>query len=110
MSGDTEMFYWSGYLSYADGKFDIGYSGRGDSGYNISLFAVLDVDNVSSYLPFADQGAMSIVEDALIFETVIAPTKSCIVECRDVFYINGEAQQTPVYTSGRNHSEYISWY
>ena len=39
MSGDTEMFSWSGYLGCADGKFDIGYSGMGDSVYNISLFA-----------------------------------------------------------------------
>ncbi|WP_251205691.1 SMEK domain-containing protein [Acetatifactor aquisgranensis] len=98
MSGDTEMFSWSGYLGCADGKFDIDYGGRGDSGYNISLFAVLNVDDVPSSLSFAGQDAMSIVEDALIFETVIAPTKSCIVECQDVFYINGGAQQTPVYT------------
>ncbi|MCM1119018.1 MAG: SMEK domain-containing protein [bacterium] len=95
---DEIAFSWSAYLTYDNGEFGLGYGGRGEEEYHISLFAVLDVDSKPSNITFVGQDTTSIVEDALVLETVIAPTKSCVVECQNVFYINGKPQQTPVYT------------
>lgn len=48
---------------------------------------------------FTGENATPVVEDILQVETVLAPTKSCVVKCRNVFSVNGKPQQTDVYTA-----------
>lgn len=98
VSSADKSYGWSAYLLYKDGKFEIGYGGMGDGGPQVTLFAVLDVDSRPSRLTFTGPDSTPVVGDTLRVETVIAPTKSCEVTCRDVFSVNGELQQTELYT------------
>lgn len=93
---DTDFF---AYLSKDENGFYLGYGGAGEPGYRISLFAVLDVDQNPSAVYFTGEDATPVVEDILQVETVLAPTKSCVVKCRNVFSVNGKPQQTNVYTA-----------
>lgn len=99
VSGDEIAFSWSAILVYNKGNFHLEYGGGGSPPYRISLFAELDVDSNPAGLSFTGQNTMSIVEDVTVLDTVIAPTKSCVVQCQNIFYINGEPQQTPVFTA-----------
>ena len=92
-----ETYGWGAYLLYNNGKFTIGYGGMGDRGPQVTLFAVLNVDSRPSKLTFTGPDSTPVVGDTLRIETVIAPTKSCEVECRNVFTVNGEQQQTKLY-------------
>ena len=99
-AGGTD--YDSGFIAYlvrSEDGFYLDYGGMGGPGYRISLFAVLDVDQNPSAVYFTGEDATPVVEDILQVETVLAPTKSCIVKCRNVFSVNGKRQQTDVYTA-----------
>ena len=90
--------FWA-FLSRREDGFHLEYGGMGGQGYRISLFAVLDVDQNPSAVYFTGENATPVIEDMLQIETVLAPTKSCIVKCRNVFSVNGKRQQTDVYTA-----------
>ena len=47
---------------------------------------------------FSGEQANPRVEDTFRIETVVAPTKSCNVVCKDVYSVNGELQETPEYS------------
>ena len=99
-AGGTD--YDSGFIAYlvrSEDGFYLDYGGMGGPGYRISLFAVLDVDQNPSAVYFTGEDATPVVEDILQVESVLAPTKSCIVKCRNVFSVNGKRQQTDVYTA-----------
>ena len=98
VSSGEKSYSWSAYLLYHDGKFEIGYGGMGNPGPQITLFAKLDVDSRPSRLTFTGPDSTPVVGDTLRIETVIAPTKSCEVTCRNVFTVNGKQQQTEIYT------------
>lgn len=100
-SGEDCSANWSVYLILSDIGFNLDYGGRGDSPdeYGITLFAVLDVDSKPSMITFTGPGSTPRVEDTLRVETVLAPTKSCVVTCRNEFSIDGTIQQTDVYTA-----------
>ena len=74
------------------------YGGVGDAGYSVTLFAVLDVDANPTSIRFSGEQANPRVEDTFRIETVVAPTKSCNVVCKDVYSVNGELQETPEYS------------
>lgn len=90
---------FNAFLSWREGEMALEYGGKGDRGYKITLFAVLDVDRKPSAVYFTGENATPFVEDILQIETVLAPTKSCIVKCRNVYLINGKRQQTDTYTA-----------
>lgn len=93
---DTGFF---AYLLKSENGFYLDYGGVGGQDYRISLFAVLDVDKKPSAVYFTGEDATPVVDDILLVETVLAPTKSCVVKCRNVFSANGKPQQTDVYTA-----------
>lgn len=66
--------------------------------YAVTLFAVLDVDARPTSIRFRGEDATPRVEDSYRIETVIAPTKSCRLRCKDVYSVNGELQETPEYS------------
>lgn len=98
VSDGENSYTWGAYLTCIDGKFDLDYGGRGDLGPFITLFAILDVDSRPKKISFTGPDSTPVVGDTLRIETVIAPTKSCEVKCRNVFRVNGELQQTDSYT------------
>ena len=73
-----------------------GAGGMGDGG-SITLFGLLDVDQNPSAITFSGQDAYPIVHDTFRIETVIVPTKSCLVRCKGVYSVNGERQETDTY-------------
>lgn len=87
------------YLHWGADGLALEYGGIGGPGYKITLFAELDVDQNPSAVYFTGENATPFVEDMLQIETVLAPTKSCIVKCRNVYSINGKRQQTDTYTA-----------
>lgn len=95
---DYDSEFWA-FLSRREDGFHLEYGGMGGQEYRISLFAVLDVDQNPSAVYFTGENATPVIEDMLQIETVLAPTKSCIVKCRNVFSVNGKRQQTDVYTA-----------
>jgi len=101
LQGQNCSAQWSAFLYLTNGKFILDFPGVGGppSEYNITLFAVLDVDSHPKYVIFSGETSNPrINHDILRIETVIAPTKSCIVKCRNEFTIDGKIQQTPDYT------------
>lgn len=94
---DYTCDFWA-YLHWGERGVELQYGGMGGPGYKITLFAELDVDQNPSAVYFTGENATPFVEDMLQIETVLAPTKSCIVKCRNVFSINGKRQQTDIYT------------
>lgn len=87
------------FLDVAGGGFRLDSGGIGDQDTgDITLFAVLDVDKKPSYVTFAGEGSTPRVEDTLRVETVLAPRKSCLVRCRNVFLVDGGKQESDVYT------------
>lgn len=98
-SGGNCSSVWSAYLYLLDDGFGLDYGGNGDHIYDITLFAVLDVDSKPSELTFTGPDSTPRVGDTLRVETVLAPTKSCVVTCRNEFLVNGASQQTDVYTA-----------
>lgn len=90
---------FAAYLDLTENGFCLKYDDKGGYNPTISLFAVLDVDQKPSAVYFTGKNAIPSVEDILNIETVLAPTKSCVVECRNVFSVNGKRQQTDVYTA-----------
>lgn len=84
-------------LRCSDGNFFLDYGGVGDYEPWITLFAILDVDSNPQRITFTGPDSTPVVGDTLRIETVIAPTKSCEVECRNVFSVNGKSQQTDVW-------------
>lgn len=84
-------------LRCSDGKFFLDYGGIGDGGPQITLFATLDVDSDPQRITFTGPDSTPVVGDTLRIETVIAPTKSCEIECRNVFSVNGKSQQTDIW-------------
>lgn len=95
---DYDCDFWA-YLAWREKGFCLEYGGMGGSGYRVTLLAVLDVDRNPSVIHFTGENATPFIEDILQVETVLAPTKSCIVKCRNVFSVNGKFQQTDVYTA-----------
>lgn len=95
-TGD-ELVVWS--LQWNENQgLNVFYGGIGGGGYSVSLFAVLDVDANPTSIRFTGEEANPRVEDTFRIETVVAPTKSCTVVCKDVYSVNGELQETPEYT------------
>lgn len=84
-------------LRCSDGKFFLDYGGIGDGEPQITLFATLDVDSDPQRITFTGPDSTPVVGDTLRIETVIAPTKSCEIECRNVFSVNGKSQQTDIW-------------
>ena len=80
-----------------DGRFYIINGIGGGGGYEVTLFAVLDVDAHPDSIRFTSEEATPRVEDTYRIETVIAPTKSCHLRCKDVYSVNGQLQETPEY-------------
>ena len=97
MNGEQIDYGFMGTVVYDDetSQFYPGYGeGLGD-GFSTTLFAVLNVDNFSGdYLHFISLESMPRVEDTYIIETVIAPTKSCYIECNNSFEISGKNYKT----------------
>ena len=88
------------YFDLVEDGFNLRYPGiGGGEEYWISHFAVLDVDQNPSSIRFKGKDATPLVEDILRVETVLAPMKSCIVKCRNIFSVNGKRQQTDVFTA-----------
>lgn len=98
VSDGENSYTWGAYLYCTDGNFELDYGGEGGWEPVITLFAVLDVDGRPKKISFTGMDSTPVVGDTLRIETVIAPTKSCEVTCRDVFRVNGELQQTDSYT------------
>ncbi|MDE7322633.1 MAG: SMEK domain-containing protein [Lachnospiraceae bacterium] len=96
---NDDMAYSIGFLKYKDGKFYLEYGGMGGHTPSMTLFAVLDVDKRPSAINFTVRNEPNIVNDILRIETVIAPTKSCTVTCKNVFCINGKKYATTEYTA-----------
>ncbi|MBP3866960.1 MAG: SPOR domain-containing protein, partial [Eggerthellaceae bacterium] len=95
-TGD-EIAVWS--LQWNENQgLNVFYGGTGGPGYSVTLFAVLDVDANPTSIRFTGEEANPRVEDTFRIETVVAPTKSCTVVCKDVYSVNGELQETPEYT------------
>ena len=89
---------WGATLIYDDNKFYL-YYGGGDGENNITTkrFAVLDVDKAPTSLSFKDVTDIPLIDNVMHIVTVVAPTKSCVVECRNIFSINGERQVTDTF-------------
>jgi len=88
------------YLGLRNGKFFLNAGGRGDHlPDEITLFAILDVDEKPSVISFIGPETTPCVEDTLRVETVLAPTKSCSVKCQNRFFIDGKEQETDIYTA-----------
>lgn len=89
---------WGATLIYEDNKFYL-YYGGGDGENNITTkrFAVLDVDKAPASLSFKDVTDIPLIDNVMHIVTVVAPTKSCIVECQNIFSINGERQKTDTF-------------
>lgn len=88
------------YLRLQNGKFFLESGGVGDhSPDEITLFAILDVEEKPSVISFTGPEATPRVEDTLRVETVLAPTKSCSVKCQNRFFIDGKEQETDIYTA-----------
>ena len=85
-------------LTYDDEQgFGVQNGPSGAGSYSVTLFAVLDVDARPTSIRFTGEEATPRVEDTYRIETVIAPTKSCYLRCKDVYSVNGELQETPEY-------------
>lgn len=98
VSEGENSYTWSAYLYCIDGKFDLDYGGLGGPEPFITLFALLNVDSRPERISFTGLDSTPVVGDTLRIETVIAPTKSCEVTCRNVFMVNGKQQQTDSFT------------
>lgn len=89
-NGEQIDYGFMGFLDYDEEtcQFFTDYysNGEGDGEFSSTLFAVLDVDNFLESMPR--------VEDTYIIETVIAPTKSCYIECNNNFEISGKTYKT----------------
>ena len=72
--------------------------GIGDGSGSITLFGLLDVDQNPSAITFSGQDAYPVVEDTFRIETVIVATKSCKLNCKGVYSVNGERQETDSYS------------
>ena len=75
-------------------------TGGADGGYPpyyVTLFATLDVDNPPKSIQFTGVDSSPLVQGKFRVETVIAPTKSCRITCRNVFTIEGTEQMTDEY-------------
>lgn len=95
-SSDEEWYAWM--LTYDDEQgFGVQNGPSGAGSYSVTLFAVLDVDARPTSIRFTGEEATPRVEDTYRIETVIAPTKSCYLRCKDVYSVNGELQETPEY-------------
>lgn len=66
--------------------------------HSVTLFSVLDVDNPNSSIVFTGAEASPLVEDKVRVETILAPTKSCRLTCRNVFSLEGTEQSTDEYS------------
>lgn len=91
--------YFNAFLKYEDDRFYLEYGGMGDRTPSMTLFAILDVDKRPSAINFTIRDEPNVVNDVLRIETVIAPTKSCIVTCKNTFSINGKHFSTSEYTA-----------
>lgn len=98
VEGADGTFEWNAQLCYENGKFVLQYGGSDFPEYEITLFAVLNVDDKPHKISFAEPEETPIINDTLRVETVLAPTKSCILKCRNVFSVNGKPQTTETYT------------
>ena len=63
--------------------------------YDVTLFGILDVDARQDTIRYVGAEASPQVEETFRVETVVAPTKSCRVECRNVYSVNGSMSETP---------------
>lgn len=72
--------------------------GIGDSGADITLFSVLDVDAEPSSISFNPE-KITTIEDALRIETVLAPTKSCKIKFKGSYTVDGNTEETETYTA-----------
>ena len=80
-------------------EFELSYGGKGDGEeYSITLYAILDVDKKPSSLRFTGEEAAPLVQDTFRIETVIIPTKSCRLVCKDVYSVAGQIQETDEYS------------
>ena len=95
VNDEENRVFWL-YYDPSTGEFNIYFEEPGDSDYSVQLFKVLDVDNPPNRLTYTSLNSTPIVEDKYQIETVIAPTKSCYVECKNVFEIDGKRHETDV--------------
>ena len=87
---------WTVVYSAHDGLY-IFWPGIGDgSDYSITLFALLDVDQNPSSVVFTGAEANPLINGTFRVETVVAPTRSCHLQVRNVFTVTG--QENPVQT------------
>ena len=87
---------WTVVYSAHDGLY-IFWPGIGDgSDYSITLFALLDVDQNPSSIIFTGAEANPLINGTFRVETVVAPTRSCHLQVRNVFTVTG--QENPVQT------------
>jgi len=89
---------WGATLVYEDNKFHLEYGG-GDGVDTITTkrFRVLNVDKAPTSLTFKNVTDIPLIDNVMHIITVVAPTKSCVVECKNVFSINGKRQETDVF-------------
>ena len=77
----------------------IDYGGADDEKPEITLYAVLDVDNPPKELRFNSPDAFPLVEDTFRIETVIIPTKSCNVTLNGSYSVGGNLFETEKYNA-----------
>lgn len=89
---------WGATLVYEDNKFHLEYGG-GDGINTITTkrFALLDVDKSPARIRFKNVTDIPLIDNVMHIVTVVAPTKSCVVKCKNVFSINGKRQETDVF-------------
>ena len=77
----------------------IDYGGADDEKPEITLYAVLDVDNPPKELRFSSPDSFPLVEDTFRIETVIIPTKSCNVTLNGSYSVGGKLFETEKYNA-----------
>lgn len=101
VKGDGIDVLETAYFCYDPQKdeFVLSYGGKGDGEeYSITLYAILDVDKHPSSLRFTGEEAAPLVQDTFRIETMIIPTKSCRLVCKDVYSVAGQIQETDEYS------------
>ncbi len=88
------------FLMYDKGQDTIiaEYGGAVDDNPEITLYGILDVDQVPSSIRFISQEAFPLIENTCRIETVIIPTKSCEAMIKGSYQIDGEPYETGEYS------------
>ena len=73
------------------------YGGADEDLPQVTLYGVLDVDHPPASIRFSPTSETPLVEDTYRIETVIIPTKSCMVSLKGSYMIGGQPYETEVY-------------